>query len=313
MSWTNVNVLGDIIGTNVFVFDLETTGLVSSNYNKPENKFPNPTSNKYNLVNIVEIGWSYFENFNYDNIKKINIDNISVCVDRLIIKPNNYTISNSNIHGITQEIAETEGIEFDKSIEILSPIILSCDYIIGYNVFFDVNILLSKLFKFNYFELFQKINQMIINKKILCVGHLVSNHMIPTGWNKKFRYHIPKQIDVYKECFDSLPPNAHSAKFDVFALVQIILYMYEHKYKMVKKENLNLNIDNKNYKNENDYESNSDIPKEFEKFYNVGKKWTRNEINQLRIEIQKDLSIDDICILHGRNIKGIKMAIKKYI
>ncbi len=64
MSWTNINSLGEIIGTNVFVFDLETTGLIPSNFTKPENKFPNPTSNIYNSVDIVEIGWGFFENFN---------------------------------------------------------------------------------------------------------------------------------------------------------------------------------------------------------------------------------------------------------
>lgn len=326
MSWTNINVLGDIIGTRVFVFDLETTGLVPSNFNKPENKFPNPISNKYNSIDIVEVGWAYFENFNYNHIKQIDIDihndidNFTGTINRLIIKPNNYIITNSSIHGITQEIAEKEGIDFDNAIEFIGPIILSCDYIIGYNVFFDVNILLSKLFKHKYFELFEKINNMINDKKILCAGYLASNHMIPKGWIKKFHYQIPKQVEVYKECFGSLPTNAHSAKFDVLALVKIIHYIYENKYIFVGKEtifNIEENIVEKQTNNFNKNNklkiNNNQIPKEFDKFYNVGKKWSREEISQLRLEIKKDLSIDDICVLHGRNTKGIKMAISKYI
>jgi len=104
--------------------------------------------------------------------------------------------------------------------------------------------------------------------------------MKPTGWKKKFPYHIPKQIDVYKECFSELPINAHNSKFDVIALMKINKYIYENVYT---------------------------------KRSNIGKKWTQEEYIQLIEELKNNISIDIICDNHKRNINGIKYAINKII
>ncbi len=323
MSWTSLKDLTDIIGKNVFVFDLETTDVIKSKFGKPEYKFPNPKSVEYENVNIVEISWFWKNNFNY--CQNDFVDDFSDNLWTDIIKPDNFTISNSHIHGITQEIAESKGIRFDVIISKLRGHILNSDYIIGFNVFFDVNILLSKLYKFNYIDLVNKINRMILEHKVLCMGVITSQYAKPNGWVQRFKYQIPKQVDVYVKCYGTLPPNAHSAKFDVIALCKIIYHIYgqdiQNKItnektnralanKSIDDENIKINeiIDNDNKIDNDKIDNNNKI----NKFENVGKKWTVQEVTNLKKEVRNSISIEEICELHGRSQRGIKMAIKKY-
>lgn len=275
MSYSNISYLNNIIGKNILFFDLETTGLVKTKYNlKPEFKYPDYNSDEYNDARIVSFGYAFINNFNYINIKNY-LDNE---INEFIVKPDNFIIKNHDIHGITQEYAESNGKNIQEYFDFFDCQIIHVDCIIGYNIFFDISILLSELYRYGYKLSIDKIIELKNNKKIFCTGIVSSFYAKPDGWKKKFPSHIPKQKDVYNKCFGELPSNVHNSKYDVIALIKINEYIYNNVY--LKKSN-------------------------------VGKLWTIQEYDQLKDEIKKNIPIDIICDNHKRNYRGIQMAIRK--
>ena len=231
MSYTNIKDFENIRNKKVLFIDLETTGLVKTPFGlPPETKFPNYKSEEYNSARILSIGWLYMEDFDYDY--DIKLENIN----ERIIKPNGFIIPEDSIkiHQITQEITDIKGRPIKKILKYIANIINECDYIIGYNVFFDFNILLSELYRVKLKNTIQKMLDLQTNKKILCVGILSSLYAKPDNWKPNItnKYQIPKQIDAYKKCFDNYPENAHNAKSDVFAMIKIIFWICHRHIKL---------------------------------------------------------------------------------
>lgn len=229
MSYSNIENLKEIINKKVLFYDLETTGLVKTTKNKkPEEEYPNyKKKDKYDDARIVSIGWLYMESFDYDY--EIKIENIS----EQIIKPCGFIIPEEaiKIHGISNEEANEKGIELKKSLVVIGEIIKECDYIIGYNVYYDINILLSELHREKSNEIINKILKLKEEKKIICIGQIASKEARPPKWRKYREYQIPKQIDVYKKCYNQIFSNAHNARSDVLAMIKIIEWIYKNKNK----------------------------------------------------------------------------------
>lgn len=95
----------------------------------------------------------------------ITIDNIS----ESIIKPNVFIIPNESIkiHGVTIGEANNKGKEIKKNIKKICKIINECDYIIGYNVCYDINVLLSQLYRDNINEKKNKTIKQILKNVLI--------------------------------------------------------------------------------------------------------------------------------------------------
>jgi len=228
MSYTENKHLDEIINKKVLFLDLETTNIIKTPFGlPPENEYPDFKSNEYDNVRILSLGYLYVENFNYDY--DIKLENIS----EKFIKPSNFNIPEESIkiHGITQEIANIKGKPIKKVLKIIGKKINNCDYIIGYNVYFDVNILLSELYRVKINNVIDKILNLKTLKSILCIGILSSKYAKPINWkpNTYNKYQMPKQIDVYKTCFNVEPENIHNAKSDVLTMIKILFWIYNNK------------------------------------------------------------------------------------
>lgn len=74
-------------------------------------------------------------------------------VDRgyFIIKPNKFIIpiESTKIHGITTAEAVSKGIVLSDVLDIIRPLIEKCDYIVGHNVVFDINVLNAEFYRYN--------------------------------------------------------------------------------------------------------------------------------------------------------------------
>ena len=226
MSYSKLINLEEIKNKKVLFYDLETTGLVNTQRNTaPEECYPDYKDlTKYNTARIVSIGWLYIKEFNYDC--EIKIDNISEC----IIKPNGFIIPNESIkiHGITNECAINNGIRLKKILKKIGKIIKSCDYIIGYNVYYDINILLSELHRKKRNLTINKILKLKEEKNIICIGQIASMNAKPSGWLKRFNYQMPSQVNVYRQLFNEELENAHNAKSDVLGMIKIIFWIYKN-------------------------------------------------------------------------------------
>lgn len=133
-----------------------------------------------------------------------------------------------NIHRITNEEANNKGKEIKKVLKKIGKIIKECDYIIGYNIYYDINVLLSELHREKRNITIKKILKLKEEKKIICIGQISSKEAKPEGWKQKINYQIPKLMDVYKKCFNEDLINAHNAKSDVLGMIKIIYWIYEN-------------------------------------------------------------------------------------
>jgi hypothetical protein len=228
MSYTQIQHLHNIKNKKVLFLDLETTGIIKTHVDlTPETKYPDYKNNKiYDNARLVSIGSLCMNDFDYDY--EINLENIN----EKIIKPNDFIIPEESIliHGITKDITDSKGISIQKILKYIGNLIIQCEYIIGYNVFFDINILLNEFYRLNMFNIIDKILFLKNNQKILCVGILSSKYAKPNNWKqyKRIKFQIPRQSEVYKKCFNVYPENIHNAKSDVLAMIRIIFWIYEN-------------------------------------------------------------------------------------
>ncbi len=276
MSYTNTDIFPELINKKVLFFDLETTGLVKTENNLPQElKYPSYKLNKkYDKSRIVQIGYIKFNDFDYDY--EVSEENIS----SIIVKPDGFVIPDDAIaiHKITNEQANEEGIGIKKALKKIKKIIKDIDYIVGYNIYFDVNILMNELYRVGYKSTINKIKDLINNQKILCVGELAKQYK-GSG--------MPRQTRIYEEIFGSELVNAHNAVYDVIATINLFYWFYNN----INKLNTKIKKLGNNY----------------------GKQWTDDEYEKLIDNLLKNKPIKEICEEHGRNSGGINSAIARLI
>lgn len=227
MSYTTIETILTLNNKKILFFDLETSGL--PNFKKdlslpPENIYPSYKKNQhYNSSRILQIGWVYYNDFKFKN---------EIIVNSVFRKPKDfYNIDKESekIHGINYEKIRNEGIKLSTILNgDFGDAIDDCEYIIGYNVYFDITILLNELYRLEFTDLINKIENLIKLKQILCIGQLSKQYCRTDDWKQYSIYQIPKQKDVYHFCFDKYPDNQHDAKGDVDAMIDILIYIVEN-------------------------------------------------------------------------------------
>jgi DNA polymerase III epsilon subunit-like protein len=172
--------------------DTETTGIPQQ---RSYNKYYEPYYvTFYNGARMVELGYVICDDVG--NIFK---------EQSLLIKPNGFTIKNSNIHGITTEKATNEGVDIGQALETLYADLQTVDRLICHNTEFDLHILLSECYREyqDEHELIQKLRK--IPKQ--CTMEM--------GKNLFKLEKPPKLVSLYKAIFDKEPVQEHRALSDV--------------------------------------------------------------------------------------------------
>jgi len=196
---------------HLICIDTETIGLPTRKGGFDDYYHYSETS-KYDSCRIIEIGYVIF-NSHGRILKKVNH----------VIKPINIKIENSNIHGITQEFAEENGIKMIDALKELEENIKYVDTIVAHNLLFDYNIILSECYRLNLHNIIGKFESM---KKscTMKLGRLVIN-------NGKF----PKLSILHHFLFGKEIVQEHRALSDV-------LFCFECYIKMIEILDLEKNI-----------------------------------------------------------------------
>ena len=160
---------------------------------------------------IVSVAWCLL-NYNLD--EKYDIKNYIRTLE-------GFTIENSHIHKITNEIASTAGVPFNEICEHLSQDILNADYFIAHNAKFDYNILLNELHRSGKQDLVDKLLLMDTKKAILCSGELSKDICKFRFFNKGYK--MPKLKELYQFIFGHEPEIQHEAYNDVQTLIEIMI------------------------------------------------------------------------------------------
>jgi DNA polymerase III subunit epsilon len=172
-------------------FDTETTGL-------PKN-WKAPISDSDNWPRLVQLSWAWFDSHG-----------IKWDVHDYIIYPQGFVIpkESSDIHRITQEIAEKEGKELDKILDIFTKDVLRAKHVVAHNIDFDEKIVGAELFRLGLKDVFLDLS------KICTMKGSVDVCKIP-GYRGNYKYPNLSELHhfLFKEKFD----DAHNALADVLA------------------------------------------------------------------------------------------------
>lgn len=217
-----------------FIFDVETTGL------PPKGKRNVTYRDVDHWPRIVQISWCVMDS---DMKKPDEIMDV-------IIKPQGFTIppESSEIHRITQEIAEEKGRQLSGVIdELIERDLDECTHVVAHNLSFDSSVFLCELFRLR--------NVVLINKFVEKVQ--ICTKDISTPWCKlrPFRYGSwkwPTLSELYfilrGRVMDS--QRAHNSMYDVEILVDCFVGLAERglvkgiKYSQTRSGMVYINFEN---------------------------------------------------------------------
>ena len=167
----------------------------------------------YDSSRMVSICWALYKN-----------DGTLVSTDYSIVKPTDFTIDNksiaTSIHGITQEIAEKRGKGIHRIMSKLAGDIEWADTIVGHNIIFDLHILLSELYRYQYKKEAKQLRSLT---RYCTMKHGTPLTKLPSKFYKKYKF--PKLSELYKHLFNKSFDGAHNAFADVKACAKCYLKM----------------------------------------------------------------------------------------
>ena len=129
----------------ILFIDTETTGLPEKDPLNNSAFYPPEMYDKYDKARMIELACALYE-LNEHTGSMFHIKSVSS-----IIVPNGFTIENESVHGITTEQAMKYGKPLPDILKILYYDFLNqANEVIGHNVSFDMNILLSECYRMSH-------------------------------------------------------------------------------------------------------------------------------------------------------------------
>ena len=194
------------MSTYKFVFDTETSGLP---YKERGSNYDYTNLDHFNSSRLLSISWLLLNDVNEIVEKKT-----------YYIKPDNFEISEAsiNIHGLTKEFLNENGITIHEVLLNLNGLFTkyNINLLIAHNINFDINILKSELFRYNYTITLNKIR----NINTFCT--MLSSQI------KMNVYKWPKLAEAYRYFYNEDITNAHDAEYDTLYCYKVFLKLDEY-------------------------------------------------------------------------------------
>jgi DNA polymerase III epsilon subunit-like protein len=170
----------------IMVLDTETTGF-------PNGRDPKDWE-KFNSARLIELGYIVYDSTG-KKIKEYDS----------LVKPNNWTITNSFVHGITQDNAITNGKSISDVLADLSEDLDQVGAFVCHNINFDMDIILAESHRAKQMHLVTKIE----SKRKICTMEIGKKFMKVTK--------RPKLVELYKFLFKKEFKQEHRALSDCVA------------------------------------------------------------------------------------------------
>lgn len=176
-----------------FAIDTETTGLPTSRAKPTTSNF-----SQYDTCRMLSLA-----------IVEFSDDHKEQSAHHFIVKPDGFEVKATHIHGITQEMADTQGIPFEDIYNMFTAIIFLTEgdicRMIGHNLDFDMNVIRSEFIRH------QKCLDILENVNPICTLKL---------YRKIFLKPIKLGI-LYKDLFGKELDGAHDALNDARAAGEV--------------------------------------------------------------------------------------------
>ena len=186
------------------VVDTETTGIPRSSNGRIF--APYSELDKYKNARMIQICWAVY---NGDVLEEF---------ENHFIKPVGFKITNSFIHGITQEMAN-KGKSLNFVLGKFSKALERVKYVVGHNEIFDRHVISSELYRNKFYDEIKMLDQ----KQFICTMKSTV-HLKVEG-----RIKPVKLIKLYKYLFGKGFNGAHDAANDVKATVEIFHELLKRK------------------------------------------------------------------------------------
>ena len=182
------------------IFDTETTGL-------PQN-FNAPITDTDNWPRMVQLAWQI-----HDEEGNL-VDN-----QDFIIKPEGYDIpyAVAKIHGITTAIAQEQGEDLEKVLELFAQAVEKSKFGVGHNIGFDYNIVGAEFHRKNTDNKLQELPKVDTM--------LLGTEYCQLLGGKNGQYKSPKLGELYEKLYGFRFDEAHNAAADVNATAQVFFEM----------------------------------------------------------------------------------------
>lgn len=216
----------------VIVFDTETTGL------------PKTRALTTGLLGL----WPYIVQLSYliYNVDENELVKIKDCIIKV---PYNVEISEESVklHGITNDISYSKGVNIEDAIEEFMEDLKNCDYIIGHNIEFDINMIKAELMRLNtiitknmnlYYDYIEFLSTC---KKYYCTMQETIDLCAIKQLNKQGKEFIkfPKLIELHQKLFGVSPNGLHNSLNDILICLRCF---YKLKFdKDIMNENYEIN------------------------------------------------------------------------
>ena len=204
---------------SVIVFDVETTGLPTK-WNPPVNE---------------EKWWPYIVQFSW-MVYNIEKNSVEKSVDKIIKLPKDMKIpeESTNIHGITNEKMNTEGVSIAGVLDQFMIDLSKADIVVAHNLKFDKSMTLVECNR----------NKKIINfnKKEFCTMLYGEKLCGLTRVNKygKTVSKYPKLIELHNRLFGYEPKNLHNSLYDTAVCIRCYVKLRYNKDLLDYDENMKL-------------------------------------------------------------------------
>ena len=207
---------------NILIVDTETTGL---------SKAKMITEKTLHLwPNIVQFSYVIYN-------KETNT--LLKTVDHIVKVPDSIVISeeNSNIHGITDIISKTSGIDIQYVLTEFMEDYNNADIVVAHNMEFDFNIIkvefMRQIYKDNQSssekdEIIQKLNCLKTSKKLCCTMQEsleICNIKALTKDGKEY-VKFPSLTELHKYLFNVVPKKLHNSLNDVLICLRCFYKMH---------------------------------------------------------------------------------------
>ena len=174
-------------------FDTETTGLPKL--------YHAPVTDTDNWPRLVQIAWALFDETGKELAKHESI-----------VKPDGFVIPQeaSDVHGVTQERAEKEGIHLDSALDQFIWALKESEYLVAHNIRFDEKIVGAELVR-------QGFNHQLMNTNKICTMLASTEFCEIPG---RYGYKWPTLKALHTKLLGSDVEDAHNALADVEAMVK---------------------------------------------------------------------------------------------
>ena len=181
------------------IFDTETTGLPK--------RWDAPITDIGNWPRCIQIAWQL-----HDGMGKL------IEHQDYLIQPEGYNIpyDAERIHGISTELAQSNGISLAEALEKFNSALDKTKFIVGQNLGFDINIMGCEFHRLG-------IESPMTNKPVLdtCTEVTASLLQLPGGRGGKFK--LPTLTELHSHLFNKPFAEAHNATADVEATTRCFL------------------------------------------------------------------------------------------